>query len=51
MQVSGSAEQHQGSGFVVWDAESLLKIKGLADYNHVLGFRGLRVGIIVEGSS
>ena len=34
---------------MVWDAEPRLKIKGLADQNHVLGFRGLRVGIIVEG--
>ena len=48
---NGSAEQHQGSGFVVWDAESLLRIKGLADQNHGLGFRGLRVGVMVAGKA
>ena len=33
------------------DAGPGLRIKGLADQNHVLGFRRLRVGIILEGQA
>ena len=38
-------------GIMIWDAEPGLRIKGLADQNHGLGFRGLRVGVMVAGKA